>query len=112
MTLFEKIANRSIPASIVYEDDEIIGFLDIAPQAPVHVVIAPRRCISTLNDIAESDTVLLGRLMQAAKKIAFEKGIAEDGYRLVLNCNRDGGQSVDHIHIHLLGGRKMAWPPG
>ena len=112
MTLFEKIANREIPATIVFEDEDVIAFRDIAPMAPIHVVIAPKRPIPTLNDLDSSDAVLAGKLLLTAKTIANTLGIAESGYRLVINCNRDGGQSVDHLHMHLLGGRAMEWPPG
>ena len=112
MTLFEKIANHEIPATIVYEDDEIVAFRDINPQAPQHIIIIPRRAIASVNDVTSSDAELLGKLVLAAKKIAVELGIAESGYRLVINCGADGGQSVDHLHLHLLGGRSMTWPPG
>jgi histidine triad (HIT) family protein len=112
MTIFEKIIAREIPASIVFEDDAIIAFQDIDPKAPIHVVIAPKLVIATTNDLAETDAELVGRLILVASQIAKSQGIAESGYRLVINCNKDGGQSVDHLHLHLLGGRKMSWPPG
>ena len=112
MTLFERIANREIPATIVFEDDDLIAFRDIAPQAPIHVVITTKRAIATPNDIAQNDASLIGRMVLAGAVIAKAEGIAERGYRLVMNCNRDGGQSIDHIHMHLLGGRQMGWPPG
>jgi len=97
---------------MVYEDDDVIGFDDIRPQAPVHVVIAPKRHIGMVSDLKESDAELVGRLSVAAKKIAEARGIAGSGYRLVINCGKDAGQEVRHIHMHLLGGRKLAWPPG
>ena len=112
MTIFEKIIAREIPADIVFENDDVIAFRDIDPKAPVHILVVTKRPIPTVNDIEQSDDVLLGRVILAAKEIARAEGIAENGYRLVINCNRDGGQSVDHIHCHLLGGRQMHWPPG
>ncbi|WP_417596747.1 histidine triad nucleotide-binding protein [Oceanospirillum sp.] len=110
--LFCKLVARDIPADIVFEDDDVIAFRDIAPQAPTHILIIPKRHISTLNDLTEEDCALVGRLQFTAQKIAKEVGIADDGYRVVMNCNEDGGQTVYHIHMHLLGGRGMAWPPG
>jgi len=111
-TLFTKIANGEIPAEILYSDDEIVAFKDINPQAPHHVLIIPRRPIPTIADLTEADSSLIGRLVLVANKIAKELNIAENGYRLVFNCGDDGGQEVYHIHLHLLGGRKMTWPPG
>lgn len=112
MTLFDKIIRREIPADIVYEDDEILAFRDISPQAPLHVLFIPKRAIATLDDLVESDAVLVGKLFVAAARYARENGVAEDGYRCVINCNRHGGQSVYHLHLHLLAGRQMTWPPG
>ena len=111
-TLFEKIVAREIPADIVYEDDELLAFRDIEPQAPIHVLVIPKTHIATLNDLEVDHAELVGKMVLAAAKIAKDEGIAEDGYRLNLNCNQQGGQSVYHIHLHLLGGRQMAWPPG
>ncbi len=111
-TLFAKIARREIPAQIVYQDDEVTAFRDVKPEAPTHILIVPNRVIPTLNDATADDQMLLGKLLLTAQKLAREMGIAESGYRLVMNCNADGGQSVYHIHLHLLGGRKLAWPPG
>jgi len=111
-TLFEKIVAREIPADIVYEDDDLLAFRDIEPQAPVHVLIIPKKRIATLNDLERGHAELVGRMVLVAAKIAKEEGIADDGYRLNLNCNEQGGQSVYHIHLHLLGGRQMKWPPG
>jgi histidine triad (HIT) family protein len=111
-TLFTRIIRREIPADIVYEDEHVVGFRDIAPQAPVHVLFVPRQEFATLNDLGEGDAIVAGRLVAAAARWAKQQGFAEDGYRCVINCNRDGGQTVDHIHLHLLAGRAMHWPPG
>ncbi len=110
--LFLKIINREIPAEIVYETDEILAFRDINPQAPVHVLIIPKERIPTTNDLKSRHAELVGKLVLAAVEIAREEGLSEDGYRLVMNCNQAGGQAVYHIHLHLLGGRQMTWPPG
>lgn len=110
--LFCRIAEGGIPASLVYQDDRLVAFQDINPQAPLHVLIIPRRHISTLNDLTAADHDLTGELIRRATAIAAERGCAESGYRLVFNCNRDGGQTVFHVHLHLLAGRPMAWPPG
>ena len=110
--LFCKLIAREIPADIVFEDDAVIAFRDIAPQAPTHILIIPKRHISTLNDLSEEDCALVGRLQFTAQKIAKTLGIADEGYRVVMNCNEAGGQTVYHIHMHLLGGREMTWPPG
>lgn len=106
-SIFTRIIKREIPATIEYEDDEIIAFRDIGPQAPVHILVVPKHPISTLNDATPDDAALLGRLLLVARDIAADKGIADSGYRLVINCNADAGQTVFHIHIHLLGGIKM-----
>ena len=111
-SIFEQIVNREIPADIVFENDEIIAFRDISPQAPVHVLFVPKRRFDTLNDVPDSEALMLGRLMLAAQAYAKSIGIADDGYRVVMNCNGDGGQTVFYIHLHLLAGRAMAWPPG
>lgn len=110
--IFCKIANGQIPANLVYQDDLIVAFDDIEPQATHHKIIIPRKHISTLNDLQSEDTELIGYMIQSAAKLAKNLSIAEDGYRLVINCNKGGGQTVFHIHIHLLGGRNMHWPPG
>ena len=112
MTIFEKIIAREIPATIVSESDELIAFRDIDPKAPTHGLIVPKKLMPTLNDADTSDAQLIGKLVLEAAAIARKEGIDASGYRLVINCNRDGGQSVDHIHCHLLGGRQMNWPPG
>jgi histidine triad (HIT) family protein len=110
-SIFTKIINREIPSEIVYEDEEIIAFNDISPKAPVHVLIVPKKHIATLNDATEDDAVLLGKLLLTAAKIAKSLGIAENGYRIVVNCNKEGGQSVFHIHFHLIGGKQLGWSP-
>jgi len=110
--LFCKIINGDIPSEKVYEDEFVYAFNDISPTAPVHVLIVPKKHISTINDIEEDDCALIGRIYMAAKKIAAEKGIAEDGYRVVTNCNKMAGQTVFHIHYHLIGGRELGWPAG
>jgi len=110
--LFLKIIKREIPADIVYESNEILAFRDINPQAPVHILIIPKERIPTLNDGKQTHTDVLGRLLLAAAEIARAEGVAESGYRVVMNCNSAGGQMVYHIHLHLLGGRQMTWPPG
>jgi histidine triad (HIT) family protein len=110
--VFCKIAEGKMPADIVYQDDDIIGFRDLYPQAPRHILFIPRRHISTVNDLNTWDAELVGKLTLAAQQVAIEQGFAEEGYRLVMNCNRMAGQSVFHIHLHLLAGRPMQWPPG
>jgi len=111
-SLFSKIINREIPADVVYEDDEIIAFNDINPQAPVHILIVPKKEIRTLNDLNENEQKIIGKIFLTVKKLAKEFNIDKTGYRTVFNCNKDGGQTVFHIHLHLLGGRKLDWPPG
>ncbi|MBL0716289.1 MAG: HIT domain-containing protein [Desulfosarcina sp.] len=106
-TLFTKIIQKEIPADIVYQDDHLTAFRDVNPQAPVHILIVPNREIPTVNDIEETDEVLIGKLFTAAKKIAADEGVAENGYRLLINCNRDGGQEIFHLHMHLFGGRPL-----
>lgn len=110
--LFCKIARKEIPAKIVYEDEDVVAFDDIKPQAPLHVLIIPRTHIAKVADLDDKDAIIVGKLVVAAKKIALARGMQESGYRIVLNCNKDAGQEVFHIHAHLLGGRKFAWPPG
>ena len=112
MTLFEKIARREIPANIIYEEDDLLAFHDINPQAPVHVLIIPKRCIPRIGEARESDALLLGRLLLAAPRIASLLGVSESGYRLVINHGPDAGESVPHLHVHLLAKRPLAWPPG
>lgn len=112
-TIFTKIINKEIPADIVFESETILAFRDINPQAPVHILIIPKIEIPTIKDIYGSEHAnLLGQMYDAANKIAKDEGIADDGFRLVFNCGDNGGQDVYHIHMHLLGGRQMKWPPG
>ncbi|WP_447553475.1 histidine triad nucleotide-binding protein [Vreelandella sp. EE22] len=110
--LFCKIINREIPADIVYEDDHVLAFNDIDPQAPTHQLIIPKQHIATLNDIEPEHLPVVGRLQHTAALLAKQQGFAEDGYRVVMNCNAMGGQTVYHIHMHLLGGRQFTWPAG
>ncbi len=110
-TLFGKIIRREIPADIVYEDDHVLAFRDVHPQAPVHVLFVPKKPIATLNDLQPEDAELAGRLLLAAAAYARKEGFSENGYRTVINCNRDGGQTIFHLHVHLLAGRSMPWPP-
>ncbi len=110
--LFLKIVSREIPADIVYETSSVLAFRDINPQAPVHILIIPKIRIPTINDLRSQQSELLGKLFLAAAEIARDEGISKDGYRVVMNCNEAGGQMVYHIHLHLLGGRQMTWPPG
>ncbi|MGB2078331.1 MAG: HIT domain-containing protein [Vibrio sp.] len=105
--LFQRIVNKEIPADIVYQDELVTAFRDINPRAPVHVLIVPNKLIPTVNDIEADDEAVMGRLFTAAKTIAKDEGIAEDGFRLIMNCNRFGGQEVYHIHMHLVGGRPL-----
>ena len=110
-SIFDRIIKREIPADIVYEDDQCLAFRDINPQAPVHILVIPLKNIPTINDLDEADEQTVGHLYTVAAKIAKEEGIAEDGYRTVMNCNDHGGQSVYHIHLHLIGGKPLGWPP-
>jgi histidine triad (HIT) family protein len=110
-TLFTKIINREIPAKIIYEDDQVLAFHDIAPQAPVHFLVVPKKPVRTLNDLTEDDKTLAGHILFTAQRLAKELG-CEDGFRVVMNCNELGGQTVYHIHMHVLGQRQMHWPPG
>lgn len=110
--LFCQIAAKEIPADIIYEDDHVVAFKDINPQAPHHILVIPRQHIPTINDIQTDDSTLVGHCFQVAKQIAADLGVADNGYRLVFNVNKDAGQVVFHIHLHLLAGRKLTWPPG
>jgi len=110
--LFCKVSLGEIPASMVHQDEELIAFNDINPQAPMHVLVVPRRHVATVNDLTEADDALVGRMMRRAAAIASERGYGERGYRTIFNCNREAGQTVFHIHLHVLGGRGMGWPPG
>lgn len=110
--IFCKIVAGQIPAEIVFEDDAVMAFRDLNPQAPTHLLVIPKRHIASLNDLTADDQPLMGRLFTAAQEIAVQEGFADAGYRTVVNCNADGGQTVFHVHLHLLGGRAMHWPPG
>lgn len=112
MTIFDKIIAKEIPADIVYEDDQCLAFRDIDPKAPVHVLVIPKKPIQSADAVADEDAQLMGHLWTKIRDIARSEGLAEGGYRVVTNCGDDGGQSVDHLHFHLLGGRKLDWPPG
>lgn len=110
--VFCKIVRGEIPADIVYQDDEVLAFRDLNPKAPTHVLVVPREHISTINDIEPGHEALVGKLFSAARQVAAQEGLSEDGYRVVMNCNAAAGQTVFHIHLHLLGGRPLGWPPG
>lgn len=112
MTLFERIAAREIPAKIVHETEDFLAFHDVSPQAPVHVLIVPKVCIPRVAEAAPEKADLLGRMLLASREIAEKLGVLESGYRLVINNGRDAGETVPHLHIHLLAGRPLAWPPG
>ncbi len=110
--LFCKIVAGDIPSSKVYEDDKVYAFRDIEPQAPVHILIIPKEHISSANELTEENASIVGHIFAVAAKIAKDEGIAEGGYRIVNNCGQDGGQTVGHLHFHMLGGRSLQWPPG
>jgi len=110
--LFCKMVNGEIAPDIVYENDSVLAFRDINPRAPTHILVIPKKHIPTLVDIADEDTLLMGEIIQVAKKVAEMEGLSDSGYRTVFNCKKDAGQEVYHIHLHLLGGRAMQWPPG
>jgi len=112
MTLFEKIAARQIPAKLIHEDDDLIAFHDINPQAPTHVLIVPKKSIPRIASTTAADQPLLGKLLFTAQELARSLGIAESGFRIVINNGQDGGETVPHLHVHLLGGRPLGWPPG
>ena len=112
MTIFTKIINKEIPAQIVYEDDKCLAFKDTNPQAPVHILVIPKKEIASMDTATDADKEIIGHVMLKAAHIAREQGIAEDGYRLVINTNGQAGQTVFHIHVHIVGGRPLDWPPG
>lgn len=112
MTLFEKIVNREVPAQIIHEDDRCVAIRDINPQAPIHVLVIPKKVIPRLGEATEADETLLGHLLLTAAEVAKREGIAENGYRVIVNQGWHAGESVPHLHVHLLGGRQMKWPPG
>ena len=111
-TLFEKICDKEIPADIVYEDEQVVAFRDIAPAAPTHVLVIPRKAIPRINEAKPEDQSLIGHLLLKAAEVARSIGLGEDGFRLVINNGRHGGESVPHLHCHILGGRSLQWPPG
>lgn len=110
-TIFGRIIRGEVPARIVHDDEFCLAFHDVAPQAPIHVLVIPKRPIESLADVTPADAPLLGHLLTVASRLAADLGLGA-GYRIVVNCGRDGGQSVDHLHVHLLGGRQLGWPPG
>lgn len=110
--IFCQIVDKTLSASVLYEDELCIAFEDIQPQAPVHFLVIPKKHITTVNDLTDEDEAIIGRLYTVARKVCQTKGIDQDGYRLVMNCSRNGGQTVYHIHLHVMGGRRMIWPPG
>lgn len=110
--IFCQIANGTLPAAIIHQDDELLAFHDVNPVAPTHILVIPHAHIATANEFSEQNSALIGRMLLLASRIAAERGLASDGYRLVMNCNRDAGQTVFHIHLHLLAGRHLGWPPG
>lgn len=110
--IFCKIASGEIPSTVVYDDEHVVAFRDLNPHAPTHVLVVPRKHIATLNDLVPEDAELVGRMYLAAREVAHLDGVAESGYRTVFNCNADAGQTVFHLHLHVLGGRSMVWPPG
>jgi histidine triad (HIT) family protein len=110
--IFCKIVNKEISSKIIYEDEKVLAFEDIAPQSPVHILIIPKKHYSTILDVEETNAELIGHVFMIAKKIAKQKGFAEKGFRIVMNCNTEGGQTVYHLHFHILAGRQMQWPPG
>jgi len=110
--IFCDIINREAQATIVYEDEDIVAFDDIEPQAPIHILVAPRKHIRTVADLTEDDEKIVGKIVLVANDLAKKYNISQRGFRLVFNCNKDAGQDIYHIHLHLLGGRRMSWPPG
>jgi len=110
-TIFKRIIDREIPASIVFEDEQCLAFHDVSPQSPTHILVIPKKEIPSLADVADEDLPLMGHLHRVIRDLAVELGL-KDGYRVVVNCGGDGGQSVDHLHFHLMGGRPLRWPPG
>lgn len=111
-TIFKRIIDREIPADIIYEDELVLAFRDVAPQAPAHVLVIPKREVRSLNDLADADQALVGHVFLVIRNLARQLGLDSSGYRVVVNSGPDGGQSVDHLHFHLLGGRALQWPPG
>ncbi|PWU08654.1 MAG: histidine triad nucleotide-binding protein [Verrucomicrobia bacterium] len=112
MTLFEKIIHRQIPAEIVWEDEEVLAFRDVNPQAPVHILVVPKEPVSSISAVEDKHALLLGKLLLTANRVAKEEGISQTGFRLVINRGANGGETIPHLHVHILGGRLMKWPPG
>jgi histidine triad (HIT) family protein len=112
MTIFEKIVAREIPAKFIFENEELVAFHDVNPQAPVHFLVVPKKVIPRIAQVTPEDQTLLGRLLLVARDLAKELGLSEGGFRIVINNGRNGGETVPHLHVHVLGGRRMAWPPG
>jgi len=110
-TIFTKIINKEIPADILFEDDKVLAFKDISPQAPIHFLVIPKKAIATINDIQQEDDAVIGYMYRTAAKLCAEMGVSEQGFRTVMNCNDDGGQTVYHIHLHVLAGKPLGWPP-
>jgi histidine triad (HIT) family protein len=110
-TIFTKIINKEIPADILFEDERVLAFKDISPQAPIHFLVIPKKAIATTNDIAVEDEATVGYMHRVAAKVASDLGVAKSGFRTVMNCNEDGGQTVYHIHLHVLAGKPLGWPP-
>ena len=111
-TIFKRIIDGEIPADIVHDDDRCLAFRDVNPQAPTHILVIPRKEIPSINHIEDGDENLIGHLMTVIRKLAASEVLAEDGYRVIVNCGKNGGQTVDHLHFHLIGGRGLTWPPG
>ena len=111
-TIFKRIIDGEIPANVVYEDEQCLAFHDVAPQAPVHILVIPKKEIASIDDLSAEDEQLVGHLFLAIQQIAREQGLAENGYRVICNCGEGGGQTVFHLHYHLMGGRNLKWPPG
>ena len=111
-TIFKRIIDGEIPADIVHDDEHCLAFRDVSPQAPVHVLVIPKKEIPSVETIADEDAALIGHMWMVIRNVARQEGLAEGGYRVVVNCGKDGGQSVDHLHYHVLGGRALSWPPG
>ena len=111
-TIFKRIIDGTIPANVVYEDEQCLAFHDVTPQAPVHILIIPKKEIASINDLSAEDEQLVGHLFLVIQQIAREQGLAENGYRVICNCGEGGGQTVFHLHYHLMGGRNLKWPPG
>lgn len=111
-TLFKRIIDREIPADVIYEDDDCLAFRDIAPKAPVHFLVIPKKEVASIEALADVDAALVGRLWIVIRNLARQEGLAANGYRVVVNCGAHGGQTVDHLHFHVLGGRPLDWPPG